>query len=92
MNPTFATGASAPTGLDLWFCTLVGIGVTAGLFVITDYYTSTRFRPVRTTAAYQLVALPTEPPKPGLVRIGPGGASIEAELVRKSLQGSRRSE
>ena len=25
-------------------------GVTAGLFVITDYYTSTRFRPVRTTA------------------------------------------
>ena len=28
----------------------VGIGVTAGLFVITDYYTSTRFRPVKTTA------------------------------------------
>jgi K(+)-stimulated pyrophosphate-energized sodium pump len=43
-------GADAPSGLDLWFCTLVGIGVTAGLFVITDYYTSTRFRPVRTTA------------------------------------------
>jgi K(+)-stimulated pyrophosphate-energized sodium pump len=43
-------GADAPTGLDLWFCTLVGVGVTAGLFVITDYYTSTRFRPVRTTA------------------------------------------
>jgi K(+)-stimulated pyrophosphate-energized sodium pump len=43
-------GAEAPSGIDLWFCTLVGIGVTAGLFVITDYYTSTRFRPVRTTA------------------------------------------
>ena len=43
-------GADAPSGIDLWFCTLVGIGVTAGLFVITDYYTSTRFRPVRTTA------------------------------------------
>ena len=43
-------GASAPSAMDLWFCTLVGIGVTAGLFVITDYYTSTRFRPVRTTA------------------------------------------
>jgi K(+)-stimulated pyrophosphate-energized sodium pump len=28
----------------------VGIAITAGLFVITDYYTSTRFRPVRTTA------------------------------------------
>ncbi len=43
-------GAAAPSGLDLWFCTLVGVGITAGLFVITDYYTSTRFRPVRTTA------------------------------------------
>ena len=40
----------APSGIDLYFCTLVGIGITAGLFVITDYYTSTRFRPVRTTA------------------------------------------
>ena len=40
----------APSGIDLYLCTLVGIAVTAGLFVITDYYTSTRFRPVRTTA------------------------------------------
>jgi K(+)-stimulated pyrophosphate-energized sodium pump len=44
-------GASAaPSGIDLYLCTLVGIVITAGLFVITDYYTSTRFRPVRTTA------------------------------------------
>ena len=43
-------GTEAPTAIKLWFCTLVGVGVTAGLFVITDYYTSTRFRPVRTTA------------------------------------------
>jgi K(+)-stimulated pyrophosphate-energized sodium pump len=35
---------------DLWLCGLIGIGVTAGLFVITDYYTSTRFRPVKTIA------------------------------------------
>jgi K(+)-stimulated pyrophosphate-energized sodium pump len=40
----------APSGIALYLCTLVGIAVTAGLFVITDYYTSTRFRPVRTTA------------------------------------------
>jgi K(+)-stimulated pyrophosphate-energized sodium pump len=40
----------APSGIELYCCTLVGIAVTAGLFVITDYYTSTRFRPVRTTA------------------------------------------
>jgi K(+)-stimulated pyrophosphate-energized sodium pump len=39
-----------PSGIELWLCTLIGIAVTAGLFVITDYYTSTRFRPVRTTA------------------------------------------
>src|SRR3954453_10153799 len=43
-------GSEAPSRLDLWFCTLVGVAITAGLFVITDYYTSTRFRPVRTTA------------------------------------------
>jgi K(+)-stimulated pyrophosphate-energized sodium pump len=43
-------GSEAPSGIELYICTLVGIGVTAGLFVITDYYTSTRFRPVRTTA------------------------------------------
>jgi K(+)-stimulated pyrophosphate-energized sodium pump len=44
-------GASAaPSGIELYLCTLIGIAITAGLFVITDYYTSTRFRPVRTTA------------------------------------------
>ncbi len=35
---------------ELWFCALIGIAVTGLLFVITDYYTSTRFRPVRTIA------------------------------------------
>ena len=43
-------GADGASGIDFYICTLIGIGVTAGLFVITDYYTSTRFRPVRTTA------------------------------------------
>jgi K(+)-stimulated pyrophosphate-energized sodium pump len=43
-------GNEAPSGIELYICTLVGIVITAGLFVITDYYTSTRFRPVRTTA------------------------------------------
>jgi K(+)-stimulated pyrophosphate-energized sodium pump len=33
---------------DLWLCGLIGLFVTGGLFVITDYYTSTRFRPVKT--------------------------------------------
>ena len=43
-------GAAAVSVTDLWFCALIGIAVTGGLFVITDYYTSTRFRPVRTIA------------------------------------------
>jgi K(+)-stimulated pyrophosphate-energized sodium pump len=37
-----------------WFkyylCALIGIGITAALFVITDYFTSTRFAPVKSTA------------------------------------------
>jgi K(+)-stimulated pyrophosphate-energized sodium pump len=44
--------ASASTDVvsvtDLWLCGLIGVAVTAGLFIITDYYTSTRFRPVKT--------------------------------------------
>ncbi len=45
------TGAlSTPSVTDLYLCALVGIGVTALLFILTDYYTSTRFRPVRRTA------------------------------------------
>jgi K(+)-stimulated pyrophosphate-energized sodium pump len=42
---------SAPGVGDFYLCALIGIGVTACLFVITDYYTSTRFRPVRKTAS-----------------------------------------
>jgi len=40
-------GAEAPGPFQFWLCTLIGIGITALLFVITDYYTSTRFRPVK---------------------------------------------
>ena len=35
---------------DIYLCALIGLGVTALLFVITDYYTSTRFSPVKKTA------------------------------------------
>jgi K(+)-stimulated pyrophosphate-energized sodium pump len=44
-------GADAVSVTDLWLCAVIGIAVTALLFVITDYYTSTRFRPVKTIAA-----------------------------------------
>jgi K(+)-stimulated pyrophosphate-energized sodium pump len=44
------SGIDAPSVSDLYLCSLVGIGVTALLFFITDYYTSTRFGPVKKTA------------------------------------------
>jgi len=45
----FASASTEVTSVtDLWLCGLIGLGVTAGLFIITDYYTSTRFRPVKT--------------------------------------------
>ncbi len=40
----------APSVGDLYLCSLIGLGVTACLFLITDYYTSTRFKPVKKTA------------------------------------------
>jgi K(+)-stimulated pyrophosphate-energized sodium pump len=46
---SFKAGAGDVPGVgELWLCGLIGVGVTAGLFIITDYYTSTRFRPVKT--------------------------------------------
>jgi K(+)-stimulated pyrophosphate-energized sodium pump len=44
-------GIDTPGVGKLYLCALIGIGVTALLFVITDYYTSTRFGPVKKTAA-----------------------------------------
>jgi K(+)-stimulated pyrophosphate-energized sodium pump len=43
-------GLRAPEWTDVYFCALIGLGVTGALFVITDYYTSTRFAPVKSTA------------------------------------------
>ena len=45
-----ATGLAAPHWWKYYLCALIGIGVTACLFVITDYFTSTRFAPVKSTA------------------------------------------
>src|SRR6202163_2818458 len=45
-------GASVntPAWWKFYLCSLIGIVVTAFLFVITDYYTSTRFSPVKKTS------------------------------------------
>src|SRR5437868_10449314 len=43
------TGASV-TGLGLWLCAIVGLGVTGFIVWITEYYTGTDYRPVRSIA------------------------------------------
>jgi K(+)-stimulated pyrophosphate-energized sodium pump len=45
-----AAPGDIPSVSHLYLCSLIGIGVTACLFFITDYYTSTRFNPVKKTA------------------------------------------
>jgi K(+)-stimulated pyrophosphate-energized sodium pump len=50
-NLTFLDGSSgAPKWSHLYLCSLIGIAVTALLFGLTEYYTSTRFSPVKKTA------------------------------------------
>jgi len=53
LNATVSVGENAPAilGWNLFYCSLVGLGVTAALVVITEYYTSTAFRPVKSIAA-----------------------------------------
>ena len=41
---------AVPSVFELWVCTLVGLAVTGLIFLLTDYYTSTRFKPVKSIA------------------------------------------
>ena len=43
-NGKYATSA-------LYFCSLIGLALTAAMVVITEYYTATEYKPVRTIAA-----------------------------------------
>ncbi len=45
-----SAGADAVSTTDLWLCSVIGVAVTALLFVITEFYTSTRFHPVKAIA------------------------------------------
>jgi K(+)-stimulated pyrophosphate-energized sodium pump len=59
-GPTDVTALGAPaavvadapsfTGMDLFWCMLIGLGVTGALVWITEYYTGTNYRPVRSIA------------------------------------------
>src|SRR5947209_13720666 len=46
----FNFGGVAPKWWHYYLCSLIGLAITALLFVITDFYTSTRFSPVKSTA------------------------------------------
>jgi K(+)-stimulated pyrophosphate-energized sodium pump len=41
---------AAPQWWHFYLCAVIGLGITACLFIITDYFTSTRFSPVKRTA------------------------------------------
>jgi len=45
-----SAGASSVSVGDLWLCSVIGVVVTALLFGITEFYTATRFRPVKSIA------------------------------------------
>ncbi len=47
---TLKSGVATPHWWKFYLCALIGVAITACLFVITDYFTSTRFAPVKSTA------------------------------------------
>jgi K(+)-stimulated pyrophosphate-energized sodium pump len=47
---TGAPGADAFTGMDLFWCMMIGLLVTGLIVWITEYYTGTNYRPVRSIA------------------------------------------
>ncbi|MFN3701703.1 MAG: sodium-translocating pyrophosphatase [Alphaproteobacteria bacterium] len=44
------SGGGVVTMMDLFYCILIGLGVTGLIVWITEYYTSTSYRPVRSVA------------------------------------------
>jgi K(+)-stimulated pyrophosphate-energized sodium pump len=50
LGTVFSARGGSFTGMDLYWCALVGLVVTALIIVVTEYYTGTNFRPVRTIA------------------------------------------
>jgi K(+)-stimulated pyrophosphate-energized sodium pump len=51
MDTVFTIDDKSFTGVSLFYCGLVGLAVTGLLIWITEYYTSTSYRPVRSIAA-----------------------------------------
>ncbi len=51
LDQTFVAGGKSFTGLDLYFCGVVGLFVTGLIIWITEYYTGTEHRPVKSIAS-----------------------------------------
>src|SRR5579883_1393326 len=49
-EPLAMTNGAVTNGLRLWLCAIVGLLVTGSIVWITEYYTSTAYRPVRSVA------------------------------------------
>ena len=47
MSTQFSARGLSFTGMDLFWCGVVGLAVTAGIIVVTEYYTGIGYRPVR---------------------------------------------
>jgi K(+)-stimulated pyrophosphate-energized sodium pump len=50
MDTQLTAGVSTFTGMDLFYCSLVGLVVTGLLIWVTEYYTGTNYRPVQSIA------------------------------------------
>ena len=50
LENTFNVGDKNFTGLDLYYCGVVGLAVTGLIIWVTEYYTGTNYRPVRSVA------------------------------------------
>jgi len=48
---TAVDGNKALTGMNLFWCSLIGLVITGAIVVITEYYTGVNFRPVKSVAA-----------------------------------------
>lgn len=50
LGTEFAVGTRVFSGFDLFLCGLIGLAVTGLIIWVTEYYTSTEYRPVRSIA------------------------------------------